>query len=246
MRLLSIAAAWLMLFGLVRADELVIHERPLADCREAPLDVKSGVPLDLATVLRAISRALCTTYFLPAGLAKEKVTLTLPPTKSPHEREQRILGALRAQGIELEPALSAYEVHKISDGRAAAPATEDPAYEEAIRTGVRCKDSRCEIKRATWDLVLSRGEALARSARVVPSMRDGKPFGFKLLGIRPNTLFARLGFENGDTLLRVDGEELASPESALAVYQLLRQSRRFAVAVDRRGAPFTLEVAIVE
>ena len=83
---------------------------------------------------------------------------------------------------------------------------------------------------------------LATSMRIVPAFRDGRAEGFKLFGIRPESLPALLGFRNGDLVLKVNGRALSSPESALEAYSALRSEKTFAVELERNGAPMTLRI----
>lgn len=85
---------------------------------------------------------------------------------------------------------------------------------------------------------------LTRASRIVPAMRDGKVFGFKVYAIRPNTLLALLGFQNGDTVQTINGRELDSPDKALEVYTALRNEKKFSVAIERRGTPMTLTIVL--
>jgi general secretion pathway protein C len=86
--------------------------------------------------------------------------------------------------------------------------------------------------------------AVAKGARVVPSMKNGKPDGFKLYAIRPSSAFARLGLANGDTLQSINGFELTSADKALEVYTKLREATSLEVEVTRRGKPVTLKYSI--
>jgi hypothetical protein len=98
------------------------------------------------------------------------------------------------------------------------------------------------IDRASVDALLSADAH--PGARIVPAMRDGQPVGFKLYAIRPGSLPAAIGLENGDTLHRVNGHELSSPERALTAYHELRGADRFELELTRSGEPLRLLVAV--
>lgn len=83
-----------------------------------------------------------------------------------------------------------------------------------------------------------------RGARLVPAMENGQPAGFKLYAIRPTSLFARLGFLNGDTVRAINAFSLASAEQALEVYSKLRDATSLEVELVRRGQPVTLRYLI--
>lgn len=61
-------------------------------------------------------------------------------------------------------------------------------------------------------------ETLSRSARIIPNFQNGEQTGFKLVGIRPSSLWASLGIRNGDVVTHVHGRTLTSPDKALAAY----------------------------
>jgi general secretion pathway protein C len=47
--------------------------------------------------------------------------------------------------------------------------------------------------------------AVAKGARVVPAVKNGKPDGFKLYAIRPSSVYSKLGLTNGDTIQSING-----------------------------------------
>jgi len=115
----------------------------------------------------------------------------------------------------------------------------------AVDSGIKKIDeSNYEIDKSLVEKVLLNPMAVAKSARVVPSMKNGKPDGFKLYAIRPSSAFARLGLANGDTLQSINGFELTSADKALEVYTKLREATSLEVDVTRRGKPVTLKYSI--
>jgi general secretion pathway protein C len=105
-------------------------------------------------------------------------------------------------------------------------------------------ESNYEIDKSLIEKVLLNPMAIAKGARVVPSMKNGKPDGFKLYAIRPSSAFAKLGLTNGDTLQSINGFELTSADKALEVYTKLREATSLEVDVTRRGKPVTLKYSI--
>ncbi|MGN6107838.1 MAG: type II secretion system protein GspC, partial [Kofleriaceae bacterium] len=64
----------------------------------------------------------------------------------------------------------------------------------AIDNGIKkIDDTNFEIDKSLVDKVLVNPMAVAKGARVVPSMKNGKADGFKLYAIRPTSVFAKLG-----------------------------------------------------
>ena len=96
-------------------------------------------------------------------------------------------------------------------------------------------DAFFAIPNATW-----------KGARVVPSVKNGKPNGFKLYAIRPSSMWAAVGFSNGDTVHAINDFELESVEDALEAYQALKTATSLTIEVTRRGTPFTLNIEITK
>jgi general secretion pathway protein C len=105
-------------------------------------------------------------------------------------------------------------------------------------------DNHYEISKDLVDKVLLNPMGFTKGARVVPAMANGKPNGFKLYSIRPGSVYAKLGLENGDTLSSINGMDLTTAEKALEVYTKLRDATTLEVALTRRNKPDTITYSI--
>lgn len=76
---------------------------------------------------------------------------------------------------------------------------------------------------------------LATKARIVPSFKNGVANGFKLFSIVPDSLYSKIGIQNGDVIRRINGYEMNSPDKALEIYQKLRDATRIDIELERRG-----------
>jgi membrane-associated protease RseP (regulator of RpoE activity) len=74
---------------------------------------------------------------------------------------------------------------------------------------------------------------IAMQARIVPAFRDGVAVGFKLFSIRPDSIYAELGIQNGDIVTSINDLDLNSPEKALEIYSKLKGARRFDIGIER-------------
>lgn len=125
------------------------------------------------------------------------------------------------------------------------PATPDGEFAAAVDKGVKkIDDTHYEIDRGLVDRALGDPTVVARAARIVASIKDGKPNGFKLYAIRPNSVFAKLGLQNGDTLHAVNGFEMTSPDKALEVYTKVKSASNLSINITRRGKPQQMEYTI--
>lgn len=76
---------------------------------------------------------------------------------------------------------------------------------------------------------------LMKQARIRPHFTDGKPDGLTITGVRPDSIFTKLGLQSGDVITGVDGKEIQSVDDALRLYQSLKSSPKASVQIRRRG-----------
>lgn len=84
------------------------------------------------------------------------------------------------------------------------------------------------------------------AARVVPSIKDGKPNGIKFYAIKPRSALAQLGIINGDTLLSVNGQpvNLTAADGATKLLDTLSKANKIEAHVTRRGEALTFTYLI--
>lgn len=118
-------------------------------------------------------------------------------------------------------------------------------FTKDIASGVKkVGPGKYEIKRSALNKVLGNTTMLARSARIVPSVRNGKPNGFKLYAIRPGSVYSLIGMQNGDTIHAINGRAITTPDKALAVYTKVRTASHLTIAFTRRGKAVTHDYTI--
>ncbi|MEW5848380.1 MAG: type II secretion system protein GspC [Myxococcota bacterium] len=109
---------------------------------------------------------------------------------------------------------------------------------------VKVAEGQYKIPQADVDEVLANLNSVATQARIVPSFEGGKANGFKLFSIRPNSVYSKIGIQNGDVINRINGYEISSPDKALEVYNKLKDSKEITVDVTRRGQKQTMSYSI--
>lgn len=97
------------------------------------------------------------------------------------------------------------------------------------------------LKRADLNKVTGNLGALASQARIVPSKKDN---GFKIFSIAKDSLFNKIGIQNGDVLKSINGIELSSPDKALEAYSRLQNASKLSLDIVRKGQNETLEYTI--
>lgn len=120
------------------------------------------------------------------------------------------------------------------------PAVPDPLI-DSIK---KIDDLRYEVPRSTVDAVVADPMAIARGARIVPSMKQGQPNGFKIYAVRPMSFYAAIGLVNGDTILAINGQPLGSVAVSADLYDKLKGVDSIRIDIDRRGRPEVLEITV--
>lgn len=114
-----------------------------------------------------------------------------------------------------------------------------------VKAGVRqTAPHQYEIDRVAFEEALGNLNQLARSVRVVPELKAGRPAGFRVVDIRAGSLLSGLGLLRGDVLHSINGLELTSVEKAMEVYLKLKAAGHLAVVVERGGVMTTLQYAV--
>lgn len=122
----------------------------------------------------------------------------------------------------------------------------DPTTPWPALAGITWTDpTHARVEQRLVDRVLAEPSSIARGARVIPSVTDGRPSGFKLYAVRPDSLYAALGLRSGDTVVAVNGLPVTNPDTALEAYTRVRAADHLDVELRRRGQPLTLHYRLV-
>jgi general secretion pathway protein C len=81
---------------------------------------------------------------------------------------------------------------------------------------------------------------LMKEVRIQPHFKDGKPDGFRLTGVKPNSFFHEMGFKSGDIITGVDGKNIESMDDAFKLYQSLQSSSNVQLQLKRKGRQQTI------
>jgi general secretion pathway protein C len=108
---------------------------------------------------------------------------------------------------------------------------------EGADDAISCTGNHCRIDREFVERMLAKPSVLAKQARVVPYRKDGETIGYKIYGIRPNSLPWLLGLRSGDLVQAVNDHALDSLDNAMRLYRELRRARHLEIELQRRGKP---------
>ena len=85
---------------------------------------------------------------------------------------------------------------------------------------------------------------LMQQVKIMPHFTEGQPDGFSLTGIRPNSIFRKMGLRNGDIITGVNGQKIQTMEDAMGFYRQLSASDSLSVQMKRRGRENTFNYQI--
>lgn len=90
--------------------------------------------------------------------------------------------------------------------------------------------------------------SLLQQARAVPNRdpRTGEIDGFRIMNIKPDSIFTKLGVKQNDVISGVNGEPVTTPQKAMELYQKLRTESKIEVTVKRGGQDVRLEFNVNE
>ena len=109
---------------------------------------------------------------------------------------------------------------------------------------VRGKTNKISVSKAETKEILEDPNAFLKQALFKPNSKGGKTQGFKVTNIKTNSLLKKLGLENGDVLMRINGEMITGPTKLLQVYGSLGGASAISIDVERKGQMLSLIVEL--
>ncbi|MBI3805075.1 MAG: hypothetical protein HY282_15100 [Nitrospirae bacterium] len=104
--------------------------------------------------------------------------------------------------------------------------------------------NRWVMDRREIDNAVDNLPALLTKARIVPNFADGKPDGFRIFAIADDSLYSKIGLQNGDILHRVNGIEVKDPQNFLKVFEQLKDESAITVDLVRNNQKETFSYDI--
>jgi type II secretory pathway component PulC len=184
---------------------------------------------EIAVVVSRLGEPTILRYRVVSGRVDEKALAAAVAAWDKAEEQRRGMAALSAAG--------------------AGASADTPVPTPHAEVVPAARENTYQVDQAALRKVL--GNPMDMGLRVVPSVKNGRPNGFKLYAIRPSSIFAALGLRNGDTVHAVDGHDLSTMDRALEVYTAvlpkLKTDKRATihVSISRRGQPVRLTYHLV-
>ena len=111
---------------------------------------------------------------------------------------------------------------------------------------VRVDATHYLVERAALEHALACPEVVARSARIIPVLTDGRPRGLRLYAIRPGSPAALLGLRNGDTVLAIDDLPVVGDPGELGPLTERGRRTHHALSIRRLSRDLTLSYTLVD
>lgn len=93
-----------------------------------------------------------------------------------------------------------------------------------------------EIDASDLDATLGNLAEISTQARMVAAFEDGKSIGFRVLSMKPGSVFEKIGLKNGDVITNINGYPLSSPDKVLELYQKAKTNSQISLDVKKSGA----------
>ncbi len=104
--------------------------------------------------------------------------------------------------------------------------------------------TQIQIQRADLEAQLQDLPKLMSQVNVAPHFKDGQPAGIGIHRITPGSIFQRMGLQNGDILVGVEGNPISSPEELINLYDKLKNAESLRLQVERGGSVKEIEYTI--
>lgn len=127
--------------------------------------------------------------------------------------------------------------------REAVAAKESEARPELPATVKKEGEGKFTVDRAEVDDAIANLDRLYTEIRAVPNFSGGKVSGMKILSVKGDSIFAKLGMRRGDVLQKINGMEL-DVKRGFEIFNQLKDSKNIQLDLIRQGQPTSLEYEI--
>jgi general secretion pathway protein C len=216
----------------------------------------SGVPEWSFASIQEVNSGTVTTYMAGDSIQRARILailrvpvphatgVPLPTSPTPNAKADGTFVASEARVVIVNNGRREYLNGEPGSGEAPVPVPvamtvrhdDSPPPSVALGNGIKAlNDNEYTVPRGEIDKTLSNLNDVAMQARIVPAFKDGQSEGFKLFSIRPDSIYTKIGVQNGDVIKRINGYDLNSPEKALEIYSKLKEAARIDIEIDRNG-----------
>ncbi len=109
---------------------------------------------------------------------------------------------------------------------------------------VESSPQMARLDRKEVDAVLPDYMQVMKEIRVRPHFEAGQPGGFYVSKIEPDSIFAKMGLQNGDIITGVNGMPVATTQQVIEFYDALKNSATVSLEIEREESTQELRFAI--
>jgi hypothetical protein len=208
---------------------------------------------DLTSLARWAKETICVEYTFERGLAGRRLAQAVILSVTGHDAGTTFEILLRTMNLKVIGHGQKRSI--VADGPETRQSREANEREKAnlerykvldnIETEIKRKDeSHYTTTRRGADAVMASLPSIARSMRVRQETKGGKPIGFRLVGLRSGALLTRVGLQNGDVVLSLNGTPLTSFDKAFEAYTRFRKTNVIDAAYVRDNKPLLVELKV--
>lgn len=116
-------------------------------------------------------------------------------------------------------------------------AAPDSVTEKPGPAGAAAPEETVTLMRGDIQQSLQNIGQLLTQARIKPHLKEGKPDGFVLSYIKPDSFFTQLGLQVGDIVRTINGKPIHTPEDAFSFYKSVESGEPLSMEIVRGGQP---------
>lgn len=102
------------------------------------------------------------------------------------------------------------------------------------------KTVKFNLNKQLLDRELQNLPKVLQDAKAVPYVApesSGEISGFKIVAVKPGSVYQKLGIQQGDVIKGVNGEAINSPQKAMELYQTIKKGGPVEIQLMRKGQP---------
>jgi general secretion pathway protein C len=100
------------------------------------------------------------------------------------------------------------------------------------------------LDRKEVDSTLADQMQFMREIGIRPRFEGGKPAGFVIYSIEPESIFGRMGLQDGDVIVGVNGKSFATTQPTMEFYGALKKGGTVSLEIKREGSKMELHFEI--
>ena len=107
-------------------------------------------------------------------------------------------------------------------------------------------ERKISIKREDIDKSFENINDLISQATIQPHYTDGEADGLTVTGIKPGSIFRKMGLRNGDIVKGVNDSEIKTAEDLISMYNDLKSDSNVSLQIIRRGQQRSLNYSFID